>query len=72
MRIFGGQHYTMIAAPVQCDTGMPHRLSVSPEALRATFNSSNGSDVTTIERDRSETRFHDNGAPAWFARIKRM
>jgi hypothetical protein len=25
-----------------------------------------------IEPDRKETRYHDDGAPAWFATIKRI
>jgi SAM-dependent methyltransferase len=48
----------------------PH--PVSREALRAAFNPRNGWNVVAIEPDRIETRFHDNGAPAWFATIKRI
>ncbi|MGB8012682.1 MAG: class I SAM-dependent methyltransferase [Terriglobales bacterium] len=52
------------------DTG-PH--PVSQEELRAGFNPSNGWNVTAIEPDRIQTRFHgDHGAPAWFATIKRL
>jgi SAM-dependent methyltransferase len=51
------------------DTG-PH--PISQEELRAAFNPSNGWNVTAIEPDRIQTRFHDHGAPAWFATIKRM
>ena len=51
------------------DTG-PH--PISQEELRAAFNPSNGWNISAIEPDRLETRFHDNGAPAWFATIKRM
>ncbi|HZS26944.1 MAG TPA: class I SAM-dependent methyltransferase [Candidatus Angelobacter sp.] len=50
------------------DTG-PH--PISQEELRAPFNRSNGWHVATIEPDRLQTRFHDHGAPAWCATIKR-
>jgi SAM-dependent methyltransferase len=50
------------------DTG-PH--PVSQEELRTAFNPSNGWSVAAIEPDRIQTRFHDHGAPAWFATIKR-
>jgi SAM-dependent methyltransferase len=51
------------------DTG-PH--PVRQEELRAAFNLRNGWNVTAIEPDRIQTRYHDNGAPAWFATIKRI
>lgn len=51
------------------DTG-PH--PVTQEELRAAFQSDNGWNITAIERDRIHTRFHDDGAPAWFATIKRI
>jgi hypothetical protein len=51
------------------DTG-PH--PVSKEELRAAFNSSNGWNVAAIEPDRIQTRYHDDGAPAWLATIKRI
>jgi SAM-dependent methyltransferase len=51
------------------DTG-PH--PVRQEELRAAFHLSNGWNVTAIEPDRIQTRYHDNGAPAWFATIKRI
>jgi SAM-dependent methyltransferase len=47
----------------------PH--PVRQEDLRAAFNPRNGWNVVAIEADRVQTRFHDNGAPAWFATIKR-
>jgi len=50
------------------DTG-PH--PIRQEELRAAFNPSNGWNVTAIEPDMIQTRFHDNGAPAWMATIKR-
>ena len=51
------------------DTG-PH--PVSQEELRAAFNPSNGWNVAAIEPDRTQTQYHDDGAPAWFATIKRI
>jgi SAM-dependent methyltransferase len=51
------------------DTG-PH--PISQEELRAAFNPSNGWNVAAIEPDRIQTRYHNDGAPAWFATIKRI
>jgi len=51
------------------DTG-PH--PVRQEALRAAFDPSNGWSVAAIAPDRIQTRYHDHGAPAWFATIKRI
>jgi SAM-dependent methyltransferase len=51
------------------ETG-PH--PIRQEELRAAFNPSKGWDVTAIEPDWIETRYHDHGAPAWFATIKRI
>ena len=48
----------------------PH--PISQEELRAAFNRSNGWHVAAIEPDRLQTRFHDHGAPAWCATIKRI
>jgi len=51
------------------DTG-PH--PISQDVLRAAFSPGTGWSVAAIEPDRIQTRFHDNGAPAWFATIKRI
>jgi ubiquinone/menaquinone biosynthesis C-methylase UbiE len=52
------------------DTG-PH--PVSQDELKSAFNLGSGWQVAAIEPDRVQTRFHDdNGAPAWFATIKRV
>ena len=48
----------------------PH--PISQEALRAAFNSANGWNVAAIEPDRVQTRYHDNGASAWLATVKRI
>jgi SAM-dependent methyltransferase len=50
------------------DTG-PH--PVRQEELKAAFNPSHGWNVVAIRADRILTRFHHDGAPAWFATIKR-
>jgi SAM-dependent methyltransferase len=51
------------------DTG-PH--PISHEGLRAAFNAGSEWNVAAVEPERVETRYHDNGAPAWFATIKRI
>jgi SAM-dependent methyltransferase len=48
----------------------PH--PVSQEELKAAFNPSTGWNILAIKPDRIQTRFHDNGAPAWLATIKRI
>lgn len=47
----------------------PH--PVSQEVLGAAFSRSNGWKVIAVRPDRVLTRFHDDGAPAWLATIKR-
>ncbi len=64
-----GTLYVLCFSDEGPETG-PH--PVSREALRAAFNRSSGWNIASIERDRIQTRFHDNGAPAWFATIKRI
>jgi SAM-dependent methyltransferase len=54
------------------DGPQPGPHPVSREELRAAFNAGSGWDVAAIEPDRIQTRYHDaDGAPAWFATIKR-
>ena len=64
-----GTLYVLCFSDQGPDTG-PH--PISQEELRAAFNPSNGWNVAVIEPDRIQTRFHDDGAPAWFATIKRL
>src|SRR5271156_6285983 len=65
-----GTLYILCFSDAGPDTG-PH--PVSEEELRAAFHPGTGWKVATIEPDRVQTRFHDdNGAPAWFATIKRI
>ena len=65
----GGTLYVLCFSNAGPDTG-PH--PISEEELRAAFNSSTGWNVAAIEPDRVQTRFHDDGAPACFAKIKRI
>jgi SAM-dependent methyltransferase len=64
-----GTVYVLCFSDEGPDTG-PH--PVSQKDLRATFNLRGGWNIATIEADRVQTRFHDHGAPAWFATIKRI
>ncbi len=48
----------------------PH--PISRDELRAAFTPSDGWNLVAIEPDRVQTRYHDDGAPAWFATIKRI
>ena len=65
----GGTLYVLCFSDHGPDTG-PH--PISEEELRAAFAPSIGWSVGTIEPDRVQTRFHEDGAPAWFATIKRV
>lgn len=64
----GGTLYVLCFSDDGPDTG-PH--PVSRKELEAAFDSDSGWRIATIEPDRIETRFHDGGAPAWLATIKR-
>ena len=64
-----GTLYVLCFSDDGTDTGPQ---PVSQEELRAAFNPTTGWKITAIESDRVQTRFHDAGAPAWFATIKRI
>jgi SAM-dependent methyltransferase len=64
-----GTLYVLCFANDGPDIG-PH--PISQQELRAAFNPSNGWNVVAIEPDRTHTRFHADGAPAWLATIKRI
>ena len=64
-----GTLYVLCFSDIGSDIG-PH--PISRDELRAAFNLSNEWNVAAIEPDRLQTRFHENGAPAWFATIKRI
>jgi ubiquinone/menaquinone biosynthesis C-methylase UbiE len=65
----GGTLYVLCFSDEGPDTG-PH--PVSQEELRTAFNPGSRWNVAAIEPERIETRFHDHGAPAWLATIKRI
>ena len=65
----GGTLYVLCFSDQGPDTG-PH--PVSRDELRAAFNAGSGWNVTAIESERVLTRFHEHGAPAWLATIKRI
>jgi hypothetical protein len=48
----------------------PH--PIGQEELRAAFSPSTGWTVAAIDPDRVQTRYHEVGAPAWLATIKRI
>lgn len=48
----------------------PH--PVSEQELRAAFGPGSGWRVTAVVADRIHTRYHENGAPAWLARMERV
>ena len=62
--------YILCFSDERPNTG-PH--PVRQEELREAFHSGSGWNVMSIKADRVLMRFHDdNGAPAWFATIKRI
>jgi SAM-dependent methyltransferase len=65
----GGTLYVLCFSDEGPDTG-PH--PVSQAELRAAFDAGSGWEVVGVEPDRAQTRFHDHGAPAWFATITRI
>jgi SAM-dependent methyltransferase len=64
----GGTLYVLCFSDEGPDAG-PH--PVSRDELSAAFGPGSGWRIATIEPDRVETNFHDHGAPAWLATIKR-
>ncbi len=65
----GGTLYVLCFSDVGPDTG-PH--PISQEDLKAAFCAGNGWGIAAIEPDRIQTRYHQNGAPAWLATVKRI
>jgi SAM-dependent methyltransferase len=65
----GGTRHVLCFSDEGRDLG-PH--PVSEEELRAAFPPDSGWKVVAVEPDRIETRFHDDGAPAWLATITRI
>ncbi len=64
-----GTLYVVCFSDDSPDTG-PH--PVSKEELRSMFNPAVGWEVAAIEPDRLQTRFLDDGAPAWLATCQRI
>jgi SAM-dependent methyltransferase len=64
----GGTLYVLCFSDAGPGTG-PH--PVSQDELRAAFNPDSGWEVACIAAERVATRFHDDGAPAWLATIRR-
>jgi SAM-dependent methyltransferase len=64
-----GTVYVLCFSDKEPETG-PH--PVREAELRAAFQSSDEWNVIAIEPDRIHTRFHEHGAPAWLATIKRI
>jgi len=64
-----GTVYVLCFSDEAPETG-PH--PIRQEELRAAFNPGTGWNVAAIEPDRIQTRFHADGAPAWFATIRRI
>jgi hypothetical protein len=62
-----GTLYVLCFSDDGSDIG-PH--PVGKEELSAAFNAGNGWTVDAIEPNRIQTRFHDDGVPAWLATIK--
>jgi SAM-dependent methyltransferase len=64
----GARLYVLCFSDEGQDLG-PH--PVSREELRAAFDPAHGWTIVAIEPERVQTRFHDDGAPAWIATIQR-
>jgi len=64
-----GTLYLLCFSDIGPDIG-PH--PITREDLGAAFNPINGWNAAAIKPDRLRTRFHANGAPAWFATIRRI
>lgn len=65
----GGTAFVLCFSDRGPGTG-PH--PVGEEELRGAFAAVGGWDVAAVDPDRVHTRYHDDGAPAWLATIKRI
>jgi SAM-dependent methyltransferase len=65
----GGTLYVLCFSDEGPDPG-PH--PISRQELRAAFNPGTGWDIADLQPDRVQTRFHDDGAPAWLTTIRRI
>jgi ubiquinone/menaquinone biosynthesis C-methylase UbiE len=66
----GGDLYVLCFSDVEPDRSGPH--PVSQEELRTAFKRSSGWSVASVGPDRIQTRFDEQGAPAWLAKIERI
>lgn len=64
-----GTLYVLCFSDQGPETG-PHPVAAA--VLSTAFTSSRGWRIAAMESDRIHTRFHQNGAPAWFVTIKRI
>jgi SAM-dependent methyltransferase len=64
----GGTLYVLCFSDEGPDTG-PH--PVSRQELEVAFDTGTGWSIVAIEPSRVLTRYHDDGAPGWFATIRR-
>jgi len=64
----GGTVYVLCFSNAGPETG-PHPITEAE--LREAFRLGDGWIIVAVEPERLETRFHANGAPAWFATIRR-
>ena len=65
----GGNLYVLCFSDVGPGTVGPH--PISQEELTAAFARSSGWSVVSVRPDRIQTRFDEQGAPAWLAKIER-
>lgn len=65
----GGTLYVLCFSDQGSDPG-PH--PIRQEDLRTAFGPGTGWSVAAIEPERIQTTFHDHGAPAWLATIRRL
>jgi SAM-dependent methyltransferase len=65
----GGTLYVLCFSDEGPDAG-PH--PISQQELRAAFRPGSGWNIAAIKPDRLQTRFHENGAAAWLATVKRI
>jgi SAM-dependent methyltransferase len=65
----GGTLYLLCFREAGAESG-PHPIREAE--LRGAFNPSTGWNVVALEPDRVETRFNEDGAPAWFASLQRI
>jgi SAM-dependent methyltransferase len=64
----GGTLYVLCFSDEGPEPG-PH--PVGADELRAAFDLATGWNLAAVEADRIQTRFHDDGAPAWLATVRR-